>query len=273
MPPPRRPEQNLAGWRVLVPRSGPWAERVATMLEERGARAVIVPLIAYEPPADRGPLDRALERLACGAYDWVVVTSAATADVLAADTPAAERARVPATTRFAAVGEASADALRARGFEVAYVPRGEASAHNLVESWQADVGALAPARILVLQSNLALDSLGERLQELGHAVDVAVAYRTVERPLDPTIVQSVQAGGIDAVLVTSGSVARAIVHRLGPLPSSTVVASIGSRTSAEAHDAGLRVHLTAPIRDMEALVSALEAYAPRRTSESKVTTP
>ncbi len=216
MPPPRPAAQNLAGWRVLVPRSGPWAERVATMLEDRGANAVIVPLIAYEPPVDRAPLARALDRLARGAYDWVVVTSAATADVLAAEMLDSERARIPAATRFAAVGQATAQSLRERGFDVAFTPQGEASAHNLVESWHTDVGALAPARVLVLQSNLALATVGERLEELGHAVDVVVAYSTVERPVDPIIAQDVRAGGIDAVLVTSGSVARAIARQLGP---------------------------------------------------------
>ncbi|MGH3703676.1 MAG: uroporphyrinogen-III synthase, partial [Agromyces sp.] len=35
----------LAGWRVLVPRGGPWGDGVAAALRARGASPVVAPLI------------------------------------------------------------------------------------------------------------------------------------------------------------------------------------------------------------------------------------
>ena len=62
---------------------------------------------------------------------------------------------------------------------------------------------------------------------------------------------------INAVLVTSGSVARSLAEQLAPLPESTVVACIGPRTAFDARDAGLTVHAIAETRSSEALVDAL----------------
>ena len=98
----------LKGWRVLVPRGGPWGDSVAATLRAQGAVPVIAPLINFAPSTDQETLEAALADLAAGAFDWVTLTSATTVDVLYA-----YRAQIPATTRVAAVGETTAAALAA----------------------------------------------------------------------------------------------------------------------------------------------------------------
>ena len=72
----------LAGWRVLVPRGGPWGDGVAASLRAQGAIPVVAPLINVGPTTDQAALDTALEQLAAGAFDWLTITSATTFDVL-----------------------------------------------------------------------------------------------------------------------------------------------------------------------------------------------
>jgi uroporphyrinogen-III synthase len=246
----------LDGWTVVVPRGGSWGERVAALLSSRGATPRITSLIAYGPPPDRAALDAALKRLARGEYDWLMATSAATAAVLSESD-----AIIPSTTRLAAVGHATAAALETAGMPVGYVAGRPSSAVGLVEGWQAEFGAAGPVRVLVLRSDLAAPTVSEGLALLGHSVQSAVAYSTIAPPLDVALVDDARSGGIDAILVTSGSVARAIADGLAPLAPNVVLAAIGPQSADEARAAGFSVSVVSPAQDVEALISALEDFA------------
>ncbi|TAL45758.1 MAG: uroporphyrinogen-III synthase, partial [Salinibacterium sp.] len=73
---------SLQGWRVLVPRGGEWGETVAARLRDYGATAVIAPMINFASTDDTAGLAAALARLQGSQFDWLVVTSATTVDVL-----------------------------------------------------------------------------------------------------------------------------------------------------------------------------------------------
>lgn len=249
----------LAGWRVLVPRGGPWGHEVASDLRARGASPVVAPMINFASTADAPALQRSLAELSDGAYDWMSVTSATTVDVLSS-----HRAVVPERTRVAAVGETTAAALTAAGYRVDFVPSSENSAAGLLAEWTDVTTADRPMRILALRSEIAKTTLTDGLRALGHAVDSVVAYRTVGVPVDAAILEDVAAGRITAVLVTSGSVAQQVQLQLGPIPQSTIVACIGPRTAADARAAGLRVDLVAPQRSAASLIEALVAVARER---------
>jgi len=248
--------RGLRGLRVLVPRGGPWGEAVADDLRARGAEPLVVPLIAFAPPVDEAPLEHAVAGLRDGAFDWLVVTSATTVDALVG-----HGAAVPSTTEVAAVGSATAEACRGAGFPATLV--GTGSARDLATAWPSHGG-----RVLLPQSDLADHGLADDLAALGLTVEAVVAYRTVAVPVDDAMRQA--ARGVDAVLVTSGSVARQVAAQLGPLRPHTVVACLGPRTAADAEAAGLHVSVTAPERSMTALLDALAAHvAGHRPTEAR----
>ncbi|WP_404560469.1 uroporphyrinogen-III synthase [Curtobacterium sp. AB7] len=229
-----------------MPRGGAWGERVAAAARQRGLDPRIVRLIATEPPLDDGPLDRAVARLA--GYAWVVVTSATAVTVLA------ERvAGLPSGVRVAVVGEPTARAARAAGWVVDLVPE-QASAAALVEALPDTDGT-----VLFPRSEIAAPTLVDGLRARGIDVDDVVAYRTVGTGDEPITLDAVP----DAVLVTSGSVAREIARRMTPLDPRTLVACIGPGTAAHARAAGLPVHVVGPTRSAEALLDAVvEALNP-----------
>ncbi len=245
-------DKPLAGWRVLVPRGGPWGDRVAASLRARGASPKVAPMINFAPTDDAAALDSALAKLAAGEFDWVTVTSATTVDVLSS-----HRAVVPSTTKIAAVGETTAAALTAAGYSVSLVPAEDNSARGLLEEWEAATGGEIPLRVLALRSAIAKPLLSVGLARIGHHVEAVVAYRTVGVPVEPSIIADVAEGRVKAVLVTSGSVAEQVKKQLGPIPEGTLVVCIGPQTAKDASAIGLRVDAIADERTAESLIEVL----------------
>jgi uroporphyrinogen-III synthase len=246
-------DKPLAGWRVLVPRGGKWGDGVAATLRSYGAVPVIAPLINFAASDDEAGLAGALRELEAGAFDWLVITSATTVDVLMS-----QNVTIPADTRIAAVGETTGAALSLAGYRVDYVPEADNSARGLVREWPH--GAVA-GRVLVPQSDIAEPTLVSGLTALGLNVQFVSAYRTVGVPVTDHVRADVADGSIAAILVSSGSVARQIALQLAPLPESTIVACIGPRTAYDARAAGLAVNVIAENRSATSLVESLVEYA------------
>lgn len=243
----------LAGWRVLVPRGGKWGDSVAATLRGYGALPVIAPMINFASSDDGPALTSALDDLQAGAFDWVVITSATTVDVLMS-----QRVAIPDATKIAAVGETTGAALTLAGYRVDYVPEADNSARGLVKEWpKSEING----RVLVPQSDIAEPTLVTGLAALGLDAHFVAAYRTVGVPVADHIRTDVATGRIRAILVTSGSVARQIAAQLAPLPDATVVACIGPRTAFDARAAGLAVHVIAENRSATSLVEALVEHA------------
>jgi uroporphyrinogen-III synthase len=243
----------LSGWRVLVPRGGKWGDDVAARLRGFGAIPVIAPMINFASSDDAPALESAFTDLQNGAFDWVVITSATTVDVLMS-----QRVSIPPQTQVAAVGETTAAALALAGYRVDYVPQADNSARGLVKEWPTTE---INGRVLVPQSDIAEPVLVTGLSALGLDVQFVSAYRTVGVPVTDSIRGDVASGRIRAILVTSGSVARQIAAQLAPLPAQTVVACIGPRTAFDARAAGLAVHVIAEFRSAASLVEALVEHA------------
>ncbi|WP_029150326.1 uroporphyrinogen-III synthase [Microbacterium indicum] len=257
-----KPAKPLSGWRVLVPRGGPWGDEVAANLRSKGAVPVVSPLINFAPPEDPAELETALADLAAGKFSWLTITSATTVDVLYA-----YRAKIPATTRVAAVGETTAAALETVGYPVDLVPDRDNSAAGMAEHM---IALETESRsILALRSEIAKPVLTDRLRAAGHDVRSVVAYRTVGVPATDRATRDVVNGRINAVLVTSGSVAQQVREQFPAIPDQTIIAAIGPRTARDAGEAGLPIQVVAPKRTIGSLIDALAAIpVPPATPES-----
>jgi uroporphyrinogen-III synthase len=254
----------LGGWRVLVPRGGPWGHGVASDLRAAGATPVVAPMINFAPAADDEALNVALASLAEGKFDWLTVTSATTVDVLSA-----HQATVPASTHIAAVGETTAAALTAAGYQVDLVPPEDNSAKGLLREL-AQFEQYGPELcVLTLRSDIAKPVLTEGLTARGHTVESVVAYRTIGVPVDEAIVRDIQAGAFKAIFVTSGSVAEQIQLQFGPLPETMIVAAIGPQTARDAAAYGVRVDLVAKERSAVSLIDAIVDVAKAQKSDSE----
>lgn len=244
----------LTGWRILVPRGAEFGDHIAAAITSHGGVPVVAPMIEFSGSPDPEAFGAACRALAAGEFDWLVVTSSTTVDALAR-----EEATIPPATRVAAVGEATSVALAEAGFRVDFVPEHEHSAAGLVAEWPT-----ASGHVFLPQSQLAEPALAAGLARLGLKVDVVSAYRTTAVQLSTAVREDFASGRIQALLLTSGSVAREVRTQLGDVPEGTVVACIGTSTAAAARSAGLAVTVIAPEPSAASLVDALAGVAEAR---------
>ena len=210
-------------------------------LEELGAEASVVPLIAIEPVLDDDAFAGLVES---GDHDWMVFTSANAVRVVGRLLP-------DARARFAAVGPATAGALRELGLRPAFVPERFAAAEiaNGLEP-------LSGVRVLLPQSEIAEPLLADELRARGATVDVVDAYRTT--PRRPTEEELSRMRGADAILLASGSAARSLAQHGGTVEA--LVVCIGPTTEHAAREAGLEVGLVAEEATGQGMIQALVSH-------------
>ncbi len=242
----------LFGRRVVVTRAREQSPTLAAGLRAQGAEVVEVPTIAIAPPADGGAaLAAAAGRLSAHAYRWLVIASTNAVDALFAHL---RDARQLGDVRVAAVGTATAGALRRHGVVPDLVPP-TANAEALVAAFPPPPAA--GSTVLLPQADRARPVLADGLAARGWQVDAVEAYRTV--CAEVPAVRLERALSADAICFTSGSTVESWVAVAGAT-APPVVASIGPVTTAAAKRLGLAVTVEAADANVDGLVDALTRW-------------
>jgi uroporphyrinogen III methyltransferase/synthase len=254
----------LFGRRVLVTRAAVQSAELAGRLRRRGAVPVCVPLLAFEPPEDSAPLERALSRLE--EYDWLLLTSA-TAVRFGLDGRDLG-ARTSALPRVACIGPATARAARAAGLPVDVVPPDQALPERLVAELAARA-KLDGARVLFPCAAGARELLPRALGAAGARVDRITAYRTVLPEEAPLALRKAVEQGLDAITLTSPSTVEHLFRALGDvdvreLARRAPLACIGPTTAAALRKRGLEPAVVCGGQTGDDLVEALERHLSRR---------
>lgn len=245
---------GLAGRRVLVTRARERAAGLVDALHERGADAVVVPLIATQPLATPDEIVSALAALKAAARPhWAAFTSATAVRLVLGAAGAGSLRGV----HIAAVGAETSAALESRGVTVDVA--GGADADALATALEA--AGMMGATLWCPSAEGARPDLPQRLGTAGALVIVQPVYRTVMPEDAPRRLGVALDQGIDAVTLTSGSTARNLVRALGQrqLAPATLVVCIGAQTAHEARAAGLGVAAVASEPSAAGLVEALES--------------
>ena len=261
-PPTPRP---LSGRTVVVTRAAAQAQRFTELLQAAGARVIEAPAIVIGPPASWEPLDTALAAL--DTFTWVLFTS--TNGVLMVDRRlAALGLGWPAFSgrRVAAIGPATADALREHGVRVDVVPA-EYRAEGLVARLRPVLGMAD--RVLLPRAAQTRDVLVTELRALGAQVTEVPAYAT--RKVEggaARLAETLAAGAVDAVTFTSSSTARNFAEGFTEderraWRGRVAVASIGPITAATAAEYGLTTDIMPIEYTIPALARAIADYFAR----------
>jgi uroporphyrinogen-III synthase len=217
--------------------------RLAARLRDLGATVVDAPVIAIE--------GNALDGVDVEGYDWVAFTSANGVAAFWADSRVVSPYK--SAQKVAAVGPATADALRERGIQVDLVPD-EAVAEALVGAFPD-----GPGRVLLPQAAAARPTLADGLRAKGWTVDVVEAYRTDAVALSANQLDA--AARADAIAFTSSSTVANYLGAGGPVPP--VVVCIGPVTAETAAARGLTVAAVADPHTVDGLVDAITAALSR----------
>ncbi len=243
----------LHGVTVAVTRARTQASRLAERLRGLGADVVVAPVIRIDMlPGPVPELD---------GYDLICFTSPNGVEALFERLDAAgldTRTFANRTsTRIAAIGPATASALRARGIDADVMPAkavGEALADALAE--------VPVTRALVVRAREARDVLPDALRARGAEVDVVPVYETVVELLDPEQIAAV--AGADFLTFTSASTVRNFLAAVGGAAawlahgqSRPRVVSIGPVTSDELRAHGMEPEIEAEQHDINGLIAAI----------------
>lgn len=251
---------TLQGRRIVVTRAREQAGDLVRALQDRGAEAIVAPVIRIQPLENLGRLRAALTGLS--AYRWVVFTSQNAVQIVLDRLVAwGLTPRVFASTWIAAIGSATADMLKQRGLIPALVPE-EFVAEALVEALdERSDGLLAGSRVLVPSAEDARDVLAAGLRRRGATVENVPVYRTVPVEDDfGALSAEIIARRIDAVTFTSSSTVRSFVHLVGQEIATSgrfVAATIGPITAGTARELGLREIIEAAPHTVAGLVESL----------------
>jgi uroporphyrinogen III methyltransferase/synthase len=246
----------LAGRTILVTRPRRQSRPLADALRRLGATVVEAPAIEIEPPSDFRPLDEAIGRIAT--YDWVVFTSANGVEAFFDRLSEVRPRALSSCPKLAAIGPATAESLRERGFGADVVP-GKYVAEEVFRAI-ADRGELAGRRFLLPRADIAREALPELLRAAGAIVDVVVAYRTLRNDEEMRRASVlVERGEVDMVTFTSASTARSFFAGVDPrsLENRARAASIGPITSNALRELGVTPAVEAERFTTEGLVEAI----------------
>ena len=255
-------EQNpLLGKTVVVTRAREQAGESAALLQSLGAEVIQFPTIEIIPLKDYAPVDAAIRAL--GSYAWVVFTSVNGVRHFWARLAARGLdSRALGHCGVAAIGPATADALRAKGIEPDFIPE-KFVAEGIVEGMIARCGkSLAGMRLLLPRAARARDVLPEALGKAGAVVDVLPVYETIPSSARrDEVLERLRAGEIDCITFGSSSTVENLLElipaaQLKQFPTLRF-ACIGPITAKTLEDAGLVCHFQPKEYTIPAMVAEL----------------
>lgn len=243
---------------VLVTRPVEGAVELCRALHERGIDAVAVATVAIDCASAAPAVDAMLAGGLDGA-DWLVVTSRNGAAALA-ERLGRTGTRLPAHTRVAAVGPATAATLEAAGLTVHHMPD-----QYLTVDIAAGLGDVAGRRVVLARADAATADLHDALLERGAEVTEVVAYRTIEGPpasRDPLRIALQQE--LAGITYTSSSTVRGLLRLASPTDRHRARAvpafCIGPVTAETARSFGFDVEVVADEHTAEGLAAAIARH-------------
>jgi uroporphyrinogen-III synthase len=252
---------TLHGRRVVITRPRDQAAEWRRKLESLGAAVIELPLIQVRKDVNLNTLAEVLAEF--GSYEWIVFTSTNGVKYFFEEfIRVHEDIRALGLVRIAAVGEATASAIRDLHLRVDLQPKkasGEELARELIERESMD-----SAKVLVITGNLNRDVIVEKLNEVRAIVDRLPVYKTEETDLaaDP-IAGDFRAHGADAILFASPSAAQSFFDQAATLKLASkarrpLAGSIGATTSTTMKQLGLPVDFEAAEPSLDLLIDALQ---------------
>jgi uroporphyrinogen III methyltransferase/synthase len=199
----------LFGKQILVTRPRALAASMVQSLEELGAVVHRCPVVDIAEPTDWAAADKALTSLE--RFQWLVFTSVNGVQAVMRRLGQLGRdLRALGSVRLAAIGPATADALRMYYLQADLIPR-EYTSESLAA--QLKVRA-AGQRVLLARADRGRDVLRQQLAAVCEVVQVTVYSQHDEFQLEADVRELLRQGRIAYVTLTSSNIARAFVRAL-----------------------------------------------------------
>ncbi|QVL34739.1 uroporphyrinogen-III C-methyltransferase [Telmatocola sphagniphila] len=253
-------EKPLLGQRILVTRPLPQAEELARLLRDRGAEPVICPLIEIAEPASFHALDELIHRLnsppVAAAKPWLIFTSINGVERFAQRyRTLGYDARTFGSSRIAAIGKRTAQALGQLGLKTDIVSENDSSSEALLPLLKT---AVLGSQVYLCQAEEGRELLLEELSKLTQITKVPVYS---QRPIEKVDLSKLE---FDVAILTSPQLARLFLQKCTPeilqkTRDGRITLAVNSqRSRAIFAEAGLPVRFQSAQPDMESVVQSLQ---------------
>lgn len=213
---------TLANRHFLITRPENQAERLATLLEDAGASALLAPMITITDTSLPAELEAVLARL--GSYDIAVFISPT-----ALDKVGAKLAQWPENLPAAVIGSGSRERAEQMGVKHIISPPLRFDSEGLLA--EADLQEISGKRIVLFRGNGGREILADTLAARGASVDIVESYRRLPPTMELAQLENLLAGPCDGVIVTSSE----CVHNLFALAGSALSARLCSMLFFASH--------------------------------------
>jgi uroporphyrinogen III methyltransferase/synthase len=201
----------LFGRRVLVTRPSHQATGMVKKLEHLGAVVSQFSAVEIRELADFSAVDRALDQLRTGEWDWLVFTSANGVHALLRRLDASGRdLRALGRAKFAAIGPKTAAALREYHLRADLVPEATFSSEGLAAALSPHV---AGQRVLLARANRGRALLRDELMKVASVVEQVTVYDQVDGiDADACVLDALRRGEIRYVTLPSSNIALGVLR-------------------------------------------------------------
>ena len=233
-------KRPLAGVKVCVTRPKELISTMSSLLRKEGAEVLEMPAIAVKPVEDKAPVDKAIEDLSAGKYQWIVFTSPSGVRIFMDELFAKADIRALASVRIASIGKGSEKALNGYGLKSDFIPSvydGETLGKELAEKLEEG------DKVLIPRAAIGNPQLVEELQKKANVtVDDIATYDTVyetSHVLDEHA--AMESNPFDLAVFTSASTVKGFTESLKGMDFTKVNAvCIGKQTQAAAEQYGMK---------------------------------
>lgn len=265
---PMRPwseARPLFGQRVLVTRPTHQAWGMIQKLEALGAVVSRLSAIEIREPADFGPLDRAIEQIRDGKWDWLLFTSANGVEALIRRLETLGRdLRDLGRIKLAAIGPKTAAALRNFHLRADVVPTATFSSEGLAEALKP---LISGQRVLLARANRGRDFLKNELAKVAVVEQVCVYDQVDAVKPGPGVVDALRRGEIKYIPLPSSNIARGILSTFDETLRGRVergeirLVAISPETGKAIRDLGFQVAAEAEVFTEDGLIAAIVRLA------------
>lgn len=208
---------RLAGMGIVITRPRPAAEALAAELQREGARAFVFPTLAIEDLPPSPALEAALRLLPNAALALFVSANAVQKGLAAA----AVHGGWPARVRVAAIGEATAQALRNSGFTHVISPLERHDSDALLALPELQKPRVDGRDVVLFRGEGGREQLKNALEERGARVVYAECYRRIRPGADAgPLLEAWDRGEVHAVSALSAETLENFVALLGEAATS-----------------------------------------------------
>ncbi len=201
---------TLNGGHVLVTRPEHQAENLSRLIEQQGGIAVRFPTLEIVPKDDAAQIKAKLANL--DEFQWVIFISANAVNfALKANSGKIGRAE---SVRFAAVGQATARAMKIEGLPVDLVPEKGYSSEALLAMPQ--LQQVEGQSVLIVRGEGGREQLATTLRSRGAEVDYLEVYKRVIPEIDSSpVAELLEQHRLDVITVTSAEALQNLSLMLG----------------------------------------------------------